>query len=106
MSRDGAQNGLMLRNHARDSSLLWQRQPAIAIDVYLHLLDQRPNSGISGDFRNRRVKHFIRAMEGVTVPGRGCLKRLANEDGLRQRRNRNARDEDARLGKYLEQTFI
>src|SRR3979411_1575225 len=90
MSRDGAQNGLMLRDHARDPSLLRQRQPAIAIDVYLHLLDQRPNSGISGDFRNRRVKHFIRAMEGVTVFGCVCLTltfqdRMQNQDLARRR---------------------
>jgi len=102
--------------------------------VHLDLLDQRPNSRIAGDFRNRRVKHFIRAMEGVSIPssvcftltfqdrmenqnlaGRralrgqlcsGCLKRLANDDRFRQRRNRNAGDDDTRLGKYFEQTFI
>jgi hypothetical protein len=69
------------------------------------------------------MKHFIRAMEGVVVPGGACLaltfqdrmqsqnlagrrllrgqarggflKRLANDDRFRQRRKRNAGDEDA-----------
>ena len=124
----------MLRDHSRDPPLLRQRQPAIAIDVYLHLLDQRPNSRISGDLCDRGVKYFVRAMEGVTFPGSicltltfqdrmqcqnlasgcplggqmsgGCLKRLADDDGFRQRGKRNPRDEDAGLGKYLQQAFI
>src|ERR1700730_8952103 len=69
MSLDCTQNGLMLPDPPRDPPFLRQRQPAIAIDVYLDLLDQRPDSGISGDFRNRRVKHFVGAMEGVSGPG-------------------------------------
>ena len=80
------------------------------------------------------VKHFVRLMEGVAVPGGfgltltfqdrtqrqdlagrgalgreprgGFLQRLADDDGFRQRRDRNARDEDAGLGKYLQQTFV
>src|ERR1700730_13360533 len=73
MSLDCTQNGLMLHDHSRDSPFLRQRQQAIAIDVHLHLLDQRPNSRIAGDFRNSRVKHFIRAMEGVCIPSSVCF---------------------------------
>ena len=39
-------------------------------------------------------------------PCGGFLKRLANDDGLWQRGERNARDEDARLRKYLDQTLV
>src|SRR6202166_5384087 len=56
VSLDCVQNGLMLGDHARDSSLLRQRQPAIAIDVHLDLLDQRPDDRISRDFRDGCVK--------------------------------------------------
>ena len=80
------------------------------------------------------MKCLIRVMKGIPVPGNislaltfqdrmqgqdlagrgplggeargGLLQRLANDDRLRQRRDRNARDEDARLGKYVDQTFI
>src|ERR1700736_6350537 len=124
----------MLRDHAPDPSLLRQRQPAVAIDVHLYLLDQRPNPGIAADLRDGGVKHFIRAMEGVAISrgvgltlalqdrmqdqnlaggralrgqlGGGRLEGLANDDSLRQCCDRDARDEDARLRKYLQQTFI
>ena len=69
MSLDRVQDGLMLGDRPPDPSLLRQGQPAIAIDVHFYLLNERPNAGISGDFRDCRVKHFIRVMEGVAVFG-------------------------------------
>ena len=81
MRLDRVQNGLMLCDHPRDSSLLRQRQQAIAIDMHLYLLDQRPNSGISRDFRDRRVKQFIGAMEGIAISG-GIGLALALQDGM------------------------
>ena len=80
------------------------------------------------------MKHFVGLMEGVAIAGGiglalafqdrmqrqdlagrralggepcgGFLQRLADDDGFRQRRHRNPRDEDARLRKYLQQTFV
>ena len=69
MGLDRGQDRFMLRDRARDPSLLRQRQPAIAIDVDFHLLDQRPDSRMSGDVGDGGVKHFVGVMEGVAIVG-------------------------------------
>ena len=125
---------LVLADGARHPSLLRQCQPPVAIDMNLDLLDQRPNPAMAGDLGDGAVKRLVRLMEGFAIAGAhrfalalqdgragrgsGCgralrgeprrrlFQRLANDDRLRQRGQRYARDEDARLRKYLEQPFV
>ena len=102
--------------------------------MHFDLLDQRPDPRISGDLGDRSMKQLVRLVEGLAVFGRvglalafqdrmqaedlaggralggelrsGRLERFADDDGLRQGGDRNARDEDSRLGKYLQQALV
>src|SRR5205823_5075036 len=69
VSFDRGQDNLVLRDHLRHPPPLRQGQPTVAIDVDFNLLDQCPDSGISGDFRDGAVKCLIRVMKGIPVPG-------------------------------------
>ena len=53
---DRMQDGLMLGDDKRDPSVLGQRQPTIAVDVDLHLLDEFPYPGISCNVGDCGVK--------------------------------------------------
>lgn len=130
---DPGEYGRMLGDHLRHASCLRQSEPAIAIDMDFHLLDQSPDPRISGDLGDAGMERFIRLMKGVAVarrlglaltfedrtqaqnlagggapggqPRGGLLQRLADDDGFRQRGKRNTRDDDARLGEYFDKTF-
>ena len=99
------------------SAGLRQGQPAIAIDLDLDLLDELPDSGVAGDFRDGGVKQFVGLVEGFAVAGGsglalplqhraqrqdlarcralggqprgGFLERLADDDGLGEGVDRN-----------------
>ena len=131
---DPLQNRFMFGDDLRHPSDLRQGQASIPIDMNLHLQDQLPYSRIARNLSDPRMKHLVRLMKGFSVlrsaglalaferrvqvqelaggrvlgghPGRGFLKGLADDDGLGKRRDRNARNENARLGKYLHQPLI
>src|SRR6266516_7881694 len=69
MRLDRGQDSLVLDDHLCDPSALGQGQPAIAIDVDLHLLDILPDSGIACDIGDCSMKHFIGLMERIAVSG-------------------------------------
>src|SRR5919197_4562512 len=99
----------------------------------LDLLDQRPDAGITGDLGDGRMKRLIGLMKCVAVAcgvglalslqdgvqaedlacrgeargkaRRGLLERLADDDRLRQRGQRNARNEDAGLRKDVDEAL-
>src|SRR4029078_3266733 len=67
MCLDRGEDGLVFDDHLCDPSALGQGQPAIAVDVNLHLLDILPDSGVAGDIGDCSMKHFVGLMEGFTV---------------------------------------
>ena len=100
----------------------------------LHLLNQFPDAWVSRDIGDSCVKCLIGLVKRLAISGsaglaltfedrtqaedlagggalgglscRGFFKRLADDDGLRQRGKRNSRNEDAGLRKDFDQTLI
>ena len=131
---DRRRNGGVLADRARHSALLRQRQSPIAIDMNFDLFDEPPNTAITGGVGDGAVESLVRLMECVAVASsagfalalqlreqgddltplgalggepRGSLfERLANDDRLGKRVERDAGGERARLRKYLDQSFV
>jgi hypothetical protein len=64
-------------------------------------------AGLALPFQDRLQRQYLarcRALRGK--PRGGFLQRLADDDGFRERCDRNARDEDAGLGIDLQQALI
>src|SRR6202011_2026761 len=125
MRLDRADDGGMLREHAPHAPRHRQGEPAIAIDLNLHLLDEAPDAGMAGGLRDRRMERLVGFVETVAVaarldttlaleqltqprdptriaalgrePGRRLLERGAHQDRFGERAHRDARDEWPRL---------
>ena len=124
----------VLLNRARHAAGLRQGQSPVAIDMNFDLFDERPNAATSGGLGDRAVKGLVSLMEGVAIaditrfalalqlgaqrndvaalralggePRGRLFQRLANNNRLRQRGERYACCECARLREYFDEPFV
>src|SRR3974390_1989476 len=73
MRLDGGEDRHMLGDDLRHAPRLRQGEPAVAVDMNLHLLDQRPDPGISGDFGNCSVEGFVGLVKAFAISRRVSL---------------------------------
>ncbi len=131
---DRIQHSLVLDEHALEPSSLGEGQTAVAVDLHLNLLCDAPNSWVACGIRNGSMKVLIALVELVPVFTGGSLAQLihggsdsrqflrscignchtsagffqctADDDGLRQRMERDAGNVGSRLWVNVNQSLF